>query len=234
VEFILVLEGAVTLEMNGERRRLCPGDGALIFPHVPHCYYLEDAPCERFMAVFDPQYFGEFRDLFLYSKPKSPMFTAAQTAALPLPDRRELASMCSLWPPVSSLDKADRCARFAVLLGKFLRLCEVTEEKSDEALYRAATSYCAEHFHDHSLSVEKVACALGISRSKLSTLFSEKHGGLKAYINLCRLRHAELLLRNGNMSIAQVAEEAGFSEVRTFNRLFKQKNGKSPLVYRKQ
>jgi AraC-like DNA-binding protein len=186
------------------------------------------------MAVIDPQYFGEYRNLFLYGKPKHTFFTAAQTAALPLPDRAELSRMCSPWPRVNTLETAERYARFSVLLGKFLRLCEIAEEKSDQALCRAAESFCGEHFHDPDLSVESVAWALGVSRSKLSALFSKRHGGIKAYINLCRLRHAEVLLRNGNMSVAQVATESGFAEVRTFNRLFKAHHGISPTDYRKQ
>jgi AraC-like DNA-binding protein len=43
-----------------------------------------------------------------------------------------------------------------------------------------------------------------------------------------------VLLRNGNMSVAQVATESGFAEVRTFNRLFKAHHGISPTDYRKQ
>lgn len=234
MEFIIVLDGAVTLEMGGERRQMRAGDGALIFPHVPHCYYLDESPCERFMAVFDPQYYGEFRDIFLYGKPKTAFFTAEQTAAILPPDRQGLADLCNVWPRRETLENAERCAQFAVLLAKFLRLCGVSEERSDQTLYRAAVAYCAENFRDAELSVEDVAQALSISRSKLNGLFSEKYGGIKVYINTCRIRYAEMLLKNGDMSVAQVAAESGFAEIRTFNRVFKSHHGVNPTAYRKK
>lgn len=233
VEFIVVLDGAVTLETESERRQMRAGDGALIFPHVPHCYYLDEQPCERFMAVFDPRYYGEFRDIFLHGKPKTAFFTAEQSAAILPPDRKALVDLCNHYPRRGVLDNAERCAKFAVLLAKFLQLCGVADDPSDQALYRAAVNFCTERFYDAQLSVGDVAEALNISRSKLNGLFSEQYGGIKAYINLCRVRHAEVLLRSTDMSIAQVAEKSGFAEIRTFNRAFKKQHGVSPTAYRK-
>ena len=79
-----------------------------------------------------------------------------------------------------------------------------------------------------------LAAAIGISRSKLNSLFSQEYGGIKAYINLCRVRHAEALLHGSRMSVAQVAEKAGFSEIRTFNRAFKKQHGVTPTEYRRK
>ncbi len=83
------------------------------------------------------------------------------------------------------------------------------------------------------MAVDDVAQAMNISRSKLNALFSGRHGGIKTYINMRRIRYAEALLKSGNMSVAQVAEESGFFEIRTFNRLFKAYHGITPSQYRK-
>lgn len=233
VEFVYMLEGEAVLEVEDERRCLRKGDSALIFPHTPHRFLPSDRPRERFMAVFDPRYYGELTDIFLRGEPKNWYFTAEQTAAILPSDRQGFANLCNIWPRRGVLETAERCARFAVILTQLLRLCGLADVQSDQTLYRAAIAYCAENFHNPALLVEDVARALNVSRSKLNALFSEKHGGIKAYINLCRIRQAEMLLKNGDASIAQVAAESGFSEIRTFNRAFKKHHGITPLAYRK-
>lgn len=234
-EFIVVLDGMIELQVREEKRLLTPGDGALIFPFEPHCYtYNETMSCERFIAGFDPRYYGEFRDLFLHGEIKTPFFTAEQMADVRPFDRQAYIDLCTEYPPRTALEKMGRRADFASLLAKVIPLCGVMmDDRCDEALYRAAIAFCAEKFANPQLSVEDVAGALNISRTKINKLFSEKHHGVKEYINNCRVQYAEMLLRNGNMSVAQVAEESGFAEVRTFNRVFKKKNGLSPSLFRK-
>lgn len=236
VEFILVLDGEIELQIEDEKRRLTIGDGALIFPFQPHCFtYDEKISCERFIAEFDPHYYGEFRDLLLHGKIQSPFFTAEQLEAVEPLNRQTYVDLCTEYPRRTELEKMSRRANFAALLAKIIPLCGVVaDDATDEAFYRAAGTYCSEHFRDPMLSVEDVARAMNISRSKLNAHFSGKHGGIKAYINMRRIRYAELLLKNGDMSVAQVATEAGFSEIRTFNRLFKAYHGITPSQYRKK
>lgn len=236
VEFLVVLDGEVELQIEDEKRRLTPGDGALIFPFVPHCYtYEEGISCERFMAGFDAQYYGEFRDLFMYGRTQTPFFTAEQMQTIQPLERSAYVRLCTSLDTRTALDKMRCRANFAVMLARiFPFLGVVSVERGDEALYRAATAYIAENFMNTELTVLDVAQALGVSRTKISKLFSEKHGGVKDCIVDRRIRYAEALLRNGNMSVAQVAAESGFAEVRTFNRVFKKANGVSPSLYRKK
>lgn len=72
------------------------------------------------------------------------------------------------------------------------------------------------------------------SRSSLSHSFKKKNGiHLKAYCNNLKLRDAEVLLKNTDLSVSEICYSVGFESLSYFISLFKEKNGKTPLKYRK-
>jgi len=81
--------------------------------------------------------------------------------------------------------------------------------------------------------VADVAEALELSESRLRVLFKEAAGiPLGSYIHNYRLNRAMALLRTSDLSIAGVAEEAGFGSPQAFNRVFKKETGQTPRAYR--
>ncbi len=78
-----------------------------------------------------------------------------------------------------------------------------------------------------------LADELGMSASHLRVLFKETAGvSLGRYLLNYRLNRAMALLRTTDLPIAELAEEAGFGSPQAFSRVFKQKTGQSPRVYR--
>ena len=57
--------------------------------------------------------------------------------------------------------------------------------------------------------------------------------GMKEYLTYVRLKHAEAELLSTSHSIAQIAENTGFSDSNYFKDVFKNKFGLSPRAYRK-
>lgn len=51
------------------------------------------------------------------------------------------------------------------------------------------------------------------------------------YLNL-RLKKAKELLLSTNLNIDEIAYHTGFGEISYFSKLFKKKNGVSPMVFR--
>lgn len=81
-------------------------------------------------------------------------------------------------------------------------------------------------------SLEDVAGAVGLSQSRLRTVFRERTGmSLGEYIRLVRIQHACLLLIRGTDNVGQTAEKCGFSSLYAFSRCFKQVTGLSPRDY---
>ena len=84
-------------------------------------------------------------------------------------------------------------------------------------------------------SAADLAEMLGVSQKRLALLFRHKtiHRTAEAYIDNLRVLAALRLLREKpNYTIAVVAEEAGFSNVRTLQRRIQEAIGMSPVDYR--
>lgn len=83
------------------------------------------------------------------------------------------------------------------------------------------------------LSLEAMASMVGFSKYHFSRLFTEYTGHTFCdYINHIRVKSAESLLSNSELSITEIAMQSGFSSIATFNRLFKSFTGCSPSEYR--
>ncbi|MBE7037548.1 MAG: helix-turn-helix transcriptional regulator [Ruminococcaceae bacterium] len=73
------------------------------------------------------------------------------------------------------------------------------------------------------------------SNSHISHLFKKESGmTIRAYCNDLKLHDAQKLLLNTDISITEIAFDAGFSDTSYFIYLFKKKFGISPLQYRRK
>jgi AraC-like DNA-binding protein/mannose-6-phosphate isomerase-like protein (cupin superfamily) len=88
--------------------------------------------------------------------------------------------------------------------------------------------------HGSDATLRHLAAYVGLSPNYATTLF-RTHAGrtLMAYVNEVRHRHAAELLRNTDLSVATVAREAGYNDPFYFDRVFRQREGCSPLTYRR-
>ena len=74
---------------------------------------------------------------------------------------------------------------------------------------------------------------LHISKYYISHLFSDKlHISFNDYVNSLRVSHACRYLRDGTLSVTEVAAKVGFGTLRTFNRAFSKQIGCTPSAYR--
>lgn len=83
------------------------------------------------------------------------------------------------------------------------------------------------------VSVADLADRIGLSESRLRTLFREAAGiPLGHYIRNYRINRAMGLLRTTTLPIGEIAEEAGFASSQAFSRTIKAATGLSPRAYR--
>jgi AraC-like DNA-binding protein len=81
----------------------------------------------------------------------------------------------------------------------------------------------------------EVAQAAGVSRSHLCRIFKRVTGlPLKRFLTRRRLRVAKDLLREPGLAIHQVASKVGYPDPSHFNRVFRQWEGQTPSLYRRQ
>ena len=76
---------------------------------------------------------------------------------------------------------------------------------------------------------------MGVNPTYLSYLFHRVAGvGFSNFLLNLRIARARTLLRETNLKVREVAEQAGFHDYHYFAKAFKKLNGQSPAVYRKQ
>ncbi|MGJ8656991.1 MAG: helix-turn-helix transcriptional regulator [Akkermansiaceae bacterium] len=81
--------------------------------------------------------------------------------------------------------------------------------------------------------VADLAKQLDLSESRLRTVFRNTAGiSLGSYLQNYRINRAMSLLRTTTLSLADIAEEAGFGSPQTFSRCFKKETGSTPRSYR--
>lgn len=84
-------------------------------------------------------------------------------------------------------------------------------------------------------TLDDVASAIGFSKYHFSRLFKQYTGfSFCAYICNRRIKAAEELLEQPDLSITEIAMQSGFPSISTFNRVFRQQKNCSPSKYREK
>ena len=100
---------------------------------------------------------------------------------------------------------------------------------ADEAFVRAFRDKVQQHMADPDLNVETIAAEMGMSRVQLYRKLKALTGNSPVeLIRTTRLRRADLMLRQGGRTIAEVSYEVGFSSPSYFSKCFKEHFGRSP------
>ena len=104
----------------------------------------------------------------------------------------------------------------------------------NDKILEAAKIYIEEHL-EQNIEIEALCAFLNIGRTKLYDIFrKELKMGVSKYILLRRLHKAKKLLKTTELTIAEIADNVGFSDYNYFSRIYKKQYGKSPKHYRKR
>ena len=103
----------------------------------------------------------------------------------------------------------------------------------DEQLVKDATKLVEDQLDNSDLSVEMMSSELGMSRVNLYKRMLSVTGSTPSeFIRSIRLRHAEVLLREGKYNVSEVAYMVGFKNPRYFSRYFAEAYGMYPSQYK--
>ena len=237
LEFICILTGAVEMELNGERHTLSNGSAAFVTPYTPHSYSMLTKECDRFVLVFEPEYVGSLGEILLTSRPDNAIIPAEVM-------HREFPMLAEKLTDISkSIHKgkednvafSNAFAQIVDFINRIIRITKLSDINYDKnERYLRIISRCNNEFSDADFDIHTVAQSEFISASRVQQIFSENMSiSFKKYLTLLRISKSKSLLREATESIAGVATASGFNSTRTFNRVFKQQTGVSPLTYRK-
>lgn len=96
-----------------------------------------------------------------------------------------------------------------------------------------AKAYIDAHFCEP-ITLEDVAEAVHLNPRYLCKVFREQTGiTYSEYLTVRRMEYAAGELKNGRLSVAQIANAAGYQDVKYFTKLFKKQMGIRPSTYRR-
>lgn len=94
--------------------------------------------------------------------------------------------------------------------------------------------YIQRHYEED-LSVEELTRIFPVSKTQLYYIFKRISGvTVSDYLTEYRISQAKELLINSDLSVEMISQKAGYKNISSFSRIFKQKTAYSPLQYRKK
>lgn len=204
------------------------GQGFLITPNMKEEYYPDEkSPWEFLWFISNDEKMASVFELFGADE-NTRIFEYPDVAAA-----RDLSELLK--------GKTDTIVSSFELLEMFL--C-VFKQRQNEAAHRgtktnediyteAAVKYIRLNVHTP-LTVAELIRVLGVSQPYLFKLFKKKFQlSPKEYILKQKRERAQLLLKETQLTVTQVANSVGFQDVLSFSRFFKSQTGLSPQNYRK-
>lgn len=228
-EFIYINDGQLRIDYPDCSFTLSKGDFAVIFPYTIHGYTSITSTVDYTLAISRHDIYGDFENTLLQKHPANPVIQSSD-----LPD--DIPSLMNELVSLNDCNEQSTLIKAIVslILARTLPLFHLkpNTEKFKTNLSVRAVTYVTEHFKEN-ISLDTAADALGISRFDVSRLFSSsiKINFVK-YVNFLRIAYAKELLETTNKSVLDIALECGYETLRTFNRVFKECVGTTPLQYR--
>jgi two-component system response regulator YesN len=116
-------------------------------------------------------------------------------------------------------------------------ICEKinNERKGTRRAEDEIINYIRENYMDEELNVSTIADRFDLHPNYLSRLFKQQVGiGLLDYINMVRIEEAKKLLKSEYGNLETIARKVGYTNVKTFTRVFTKTEGITPGKYREK
>lgn len=243
MEILMPVENYYDVIVNDSSYHLLPGEILVIPPGELHELI---APNEgkRFVFLFDITLITKLKSFSgIQSLLAQPLYVTPETYPKIYNDIYQLLTqMCNEY---FSQKEYSELIIYSLLINFFVKFAynrinaealfpKVQLDKQKEYIqkFNALMTYIDTHYTEN-LDLETVAKSVGFSKYHFSRLFKQyTNFTFGDYLCYRRIKAAEELLANADLSITEVAIQAGFPSISTFNRLFKQHKSCTPSEYR--
>lgn len=127
------------------------------------------------------------------------------------------------------------CARTADVLHSYVTFLldkYGNESRNYDPLLENIKSYIREHLA-YNVSLSELAEVFNYNEKYLGQLFKARCGyTIRGYCNYIRVKRAKRILIDTKLSVSQIAQQLGYSNVTYFDRVFRYFTGVSPHMYR--
>ena len=248
IELTFFLSGEMEYQVNDRVYHMQAGDGLFCNTNALHTgRMINGRDCSYFSVTFLPRLISGFEGSRIHTRFMEPILTSARLSSVSfspaVPWEKEaigrLQQLHQLFlhpTPAYELEIQRELSGFwqTLFLHETIELQPASENvvRETERL-RAILDYLHTHYREK-ITLEDVAGHVNISRSECCRFF-RKHMKISLFDYLLnyRVERSLPLLRDGDLSITQVAEQTGFGGSAYFAKIFKKEMGLSPSQYRK-
>lgn len=222
IECGYIISGSCDLYIEDKCIKLKEGDFYIVFPNQIHRYE-HSVGIDVYVFIFSPDLLPEFKKTFLNTVPLSPVIDS---------DTSQIKTLCDIYFN-NDMPFESRRGMIIAVIGLALQNTTLTEvDKYNISTIKNILIFCNSHYSEP-ITINDVADNLHISRSHAAHIFKSKlNTSFSKYINDRRISLACDILKNTNLSVTETAFSAGFSSLRTFNRIFSACKSCTPREYR--
>lgn len=231
LELVYVLDGEITVTTNENIYTASEGDFLLILPNQAHSYNTENNS-KAFVLVFSQDFVPEFAK-HVTGKYGLPIFKVSDDARDFIIKNLIETNLPTYPADVSNVEVRLRFSSVLNLIcAEYISSVTLTENnKKAKGLYINIIEYVSANFSEE-ISLDTLAEHLGYEKHYVSRYFNKCFGtNFRTFVNSYRINLAKQLLLDDNSKITDVSIKCGFGSIRSFNRTFKELEGKTPSEY---
>lgn len=241
-KIVYLISGELTYTLSdGKRERLSPGN--LLYIPAGTKYAFKSKYMRAVVASFDftDSFGGEGEWLPPVSADKADTLTVHATdgfsvfsAPIMLSDveseRDNFIRMANIFTSAEGFYLAELSAMLKLVL---IKIAEHSDENAlPSSMVENLDGYIRDNIHDE-ISNTELGAIFGYHPFYISKVLKDKKGiTLHQYVILYRIKYAMSLLRYTDKAIADIADEAGFTDASYFTKSFKAQFGMTPKEYR--
>ena len=239
VEIIMPSQGVSVCRLN-DREYQVRADEILIIPSNTQHSVIEGDDILRYLILFEPAPLFSLVDMqqaYLIAQRPIYLQTSSESCREVTKLLHELVDCYFQQKPMWNTRCYACLLQIYALLAEEFAVSAVSSQEEDRRLIdpqimNMAVSYIGEHYMEE-ISLEQVASFTGYSRYYFSRAFKNYFGiSYSDYLTVKRVNEAVNLLVNTDKPVGEVATEAGFGSIATFNRVFRNQKNCTPTRYR--
>lgn len=242
IELSFCMEGAYDIICENKRYSLTAGDLAVILPMAGHEIPPDNNPCKNLTVEVGYTLLCDFFEAFINCNANCLIYKKSELQHTELFQQLselliQTANFQSSNSEFSELLIKGNLYKISAMLLQILHSSQTIDVQNKKLTDVKKIDKALEIIYNHyyePLNIEVISTSCGYSKSNFCKIFKNITGDTFHHtLNRHRIEIACMLLRESNDPIEKIATETGFSDTKSFCRVFKQLMGESAGEYRK-